>query len=97
PIETFLIYPYKIKAIPGGIIGVIKEVAAVNVAENDLVYPFFSISGTNILDCIAASAILDPESPPISVLNMIFTCANVPGRRFATTCANLSILEVIPV
>ena len=71
---------YKIIDIPGGINGVIMEDAAVTTAENSKEKPFLVISGTNILDSIAASAILEPDKPPITVESITFTCAKPPGK-----------------
>ncbi len=62
-----------IKLIPGGITGVTAEDAAVIAVENALEYPRFSISGTSILDCIAASAFAEPETPPINIESRTFT------------------------
>ena len=53
--------------------------------------------GTIILDSIAASAMLDPESPPITVDKSTFTCARPPGRRPVTTSQKSMILFVTPV
>ena len=71
--DTLAITPYKIIAIPGGISGVIIEDAAVTTDENSRENPFLVISGTSIFDCIAASAILDPDRPPIIVESKTFT------------------------
>ena len=57
--------PYRIIAMPGGISGVIMEEAAVTTEENSSEKPFFVISGTIILDSMAASAMLEPDRPPM--------------------------------
>lgn len=53
-----------INTIPGGIMGLTIEEAAVTAAEKFFEYPLFSISGTKILHCIAASAFAEPEILP---------------------------------
>lgn len=89
--------PYKIMAIPGGISGVIIEDTAVTTVEKDLENPTFSISGTIIFDSIAASAILEPDRPPIKVDRRIFTCASPPVIRPVRTEQKSMILDVTPV
>ena len=76
PIETFAILPYKIIAIPGGIRGVIIDEVAVTTLENSKENPFFVISGTSIFDSIAASAILEPDNPPMIVESKTFKPSN---------------------
>ena len=51
---------------PGGMIGVMQEDAAVTAQENALLKPRFSISGTSILASSAASAFAEPDRPPIN-------------------------------
>ena len=46
--------------------------------------------------CIAASAIAEPETPPINVASRIDTCASPPFRRPASTVARLSSSRVMP-
>ncbi len=73
------------------------EEAAVTTLENSRENPFFVISGTIIFDSIAASAILEPERPPITVERSTFTCASPPGRRPVTTSQKSMIRFVTPV
>jgi hypothetical protein len=46
--------------------------------------------------CIAASAMADPDTPPISVARRIETCARPPLSRPASTVARLRSSRVIP-
>ncbi len=64
---------YSIRFVPGGITGLTVDEAAVTAAENGFEKPCFIISGTNILDCIAASAFAEPEIPPINALSNTLT------------------------
>ena len=55
--------------------------AAVMTVENDFEYPFDSMVGTSILHCMAASARLDPDKPPMRVESRILAlpfCISVP-------------------
>ena len=63
----------------------IIEDAAVTTLENSRENPFFVISGTIILDSIAASAILEPDRPPMTVERRTLTCASPPGSLPVTT------------
>ena len=81
---------------PGGISGVIMAEHAVTTDENSLEKPRFSISGTNILASIAASARLEPESPPIRVDSNTFTCAKPPVIRPVSTSQNCMTRAVTP-
>ena len=58
--------------------GVAADEAAVMAAEKALEYPRFSISGTSIFDCMAQSALAEPEQPPISMLSNTLTWARPP-------------------
>ena len=60
--------------------GAITEEQAVTAVENSLSYPRFVISGTNTLLCMAASALAEPDNPPISVESTMFTCPSPPRR-----------------
>jgi hypothetical protein len=46
--------------------------------------------------CIAASAMADPDTPPMSVARRIETCARPPLRRPASTLARLRSSRVMP-
>ena len=81
---------------PGGIIGVMQEEAAVIAAEKPLPYPRFSISGTSILHSIAASALAEPEQPPISMLSSTLICARPPGRCPVSASAKAISLSLMP-
>ena len=89
--------PYRIIAMPGGISGVIMEEAAVTTEENSREKPFFVISGTIILDSMAASAMLEPDRPPMTVESRTLTCARPPGRWAVTTSQKSMIRFVTPV
>ena len=67
-----------INAIPGGMIGVIQEDAAVIADAYPLEYPLFSISGTNIFASNAASAQDEPEIPPMNVDKRQFVAPRPP-------------------
>lgn len=95
--DTLAMQPYKIIAIPGGIKGVIIEETAVTTVEKDLENPAFSISGTIIFASMAASARLEPDSPPISVDSSTFTWASPPVIRPVSMEQKFIILEVTPV
>ena len=75
----------------------IIEEAAVTTLENSREKPFFVISGTIILDSMAASAILEPDRPPMTVERRTFTWARPPGRRPVTTSQKSMIRCVTPV
>ena len=97
PIETLAMQPYRIIAIPGGISGVIIAEAAVTTEENSFENPFFSISGTSILASIAASAMLEPDRPPIRVDSRTLTCARPPCMRPVMASQKPMMREVTPV
>ena len=82
---------------PGGIMGEISAEDAVTAAENALLKPRCSISGTSILHCIAASALEEPHNPPISVDSSTFTCARPPHIWPTQRSANFIMREVMPV
>ena len=84
-------------AIPGGIRGVIMEEVAVITVENSRLKPFFTISGTSILASMAASAMLEPDRPPIRVDSRMLTWARPPRIRPVTTSQKSIIREVTPV
>ncbi len=69
---------------------------AVTTEENSLENPFFSISGTNILASIAASARFEPDRPPINVESSTFTCASPPVIRPVITLQKSMIRLVTP-
>ena len=94
--ETLESKAYIINTIPGGIIGLTIEEAAVIAAENPFEYPLFTISGTRTLHCIAASALAEPEIPPIKTLNSILTWASPPVKCPVKTSAIPINLLLIP-
>ena len=63
---------------------VTTELAAVTTVENPFEYPCFSICGTTVLESIAASALAEPERPPIIALISTLTCAR-PPRMWPTS------------
>ena len=71
--------------------------AAVTTLENSRENHFFVISGTSILDSIAASAMLEPDKPPITVDSSTFTWASPPGSSPVTTSQKFIIRLVTPV
>ena len=77
--------------------GVIIAEVAVTTDENSLEKPFFSISGTSIFASIAASARLEPESPPMSVERRTLTCARPPYMRPVMTSQTFIMRAVTPV
>lgn len=95
--EFSVIVAYRISMTPGGMIGEMRLDAAVTAAENARLKPLFSISGTSILHCMAASALEEPHRPPIKVDSRTFTCAMPPHICPTHKSANFIILEVIPV
>jgi hypothetical protein len=55
------------------------------------------ISGPNILDCIAASALAEPDTPLIRVDSTQESCPMLPYICPVITLANFSRREVMPV
>jgi len=71
--------------------------AAVMTVENDFEYPFDSMVGTSILHCMAASARLDPDKPPMRVESRMLTCASPPGILAVSTSQQFIMRLVTPV
>ena len=68
PMETLPVVPYMIRPTPGGIVAVISEVNVRTFTENPLEYPLFIMSGPRSRASMAASAVAEPDTPPIRVL-----------------------------
>ena len=95
--DTSPVTPYKISPSDGGIVDVIRPPIARIAAVNPFEYPFFSMSGPRIRLSIAASAVADPEIPPIRQDNNTDTCASPPRICPVARLQNLISLDVIPV
>lgn len=77
--------------------GEIRAEEAVTAAEKARSKPRFSISGTSILHCMAASALEEPQRPPIRVERRTFTWARPPHIWPTQRSANFIMREVMPV
>ncbi len=77
-------------------VAVIMEVRLLTATMYPLLYPRFCISGPSRRVSIAASAVAEPEMPPIIVLMMTETCATPPHIRRVRAEANCRMRWVMP-
>src|SRR5262245_2896475 len=96
PIETWPTVPYRMKPMPGGMIGAMSEPYDSTPAAYPLENPRFSICRPRMRAFMLASAIADPVSPLISVYSAIEVWASPPCILPVSTVASLSRLWVMP-
>ena len=81
---------------PGGTIGVSSEPKESTPAAKPRDMPARSMSWPSMRVCMAASAIAEPETPPISTASASDTCASPPFSRPVSTEASRRSCSVMP-
>ncbi len=78
PMETSPTVPYRMMPTPGGMVAVMRAVQLMTFAVYPFEYPRSIMSGPSTRASIEASAMAEPETPPMQVERTTLTCASPP-------------------